>query len=58
MPGMRIRRLLVAAALTAASATVAVGVPAANACTGAPCDVACAVANSSVGRKLGLLCPA
>ena len=54
---MRLRMILAAAALTAAG-TLVTGAPAAHACEGAPCDVACYVANTSIGRKLGLLCPA
>jgi hypothetical protein len=55
---MRVRRLLAAAAIAAASASVGVAIPPAHACEGAPCDAACYVANTGIGRKLGLLCPA
>jgi hypothetical protein len=52
---MRLRLLLAAAATV--SATTFAGMPAAHACTGDPCDIACNLANSKVGQKLGLTCP-
>ncbi len=53
---MSIPRILLATAVAAASLTVAA--PAAHACYGEPCDIACYVANSPIGQKLGMLCPA
>ena len=55
---MRVRRLLAAATLAAASAVVGVAVPAAHACLGEPCDAMCYLAHTGVGQKVGLICPA
>jgi hypothetical protein len=52
---MRLRVLLASAVLASGSWLVAA--PPANACNGTPCDVMCAIANTSIGRKLGLTCP-